>query len=101
MRSALRAGALGLICQPTRHPLPRYKQHDKVMLSKECPSAHNCTFLRMLMPTELNNPPAHFVMRATTPPPPRNFLGELWAAGKDVVRRDTVALRPDLRQRKR
>ena len=53
------AGALGPICQPTRHRLPRYEQHDKSMLSKECPSDHNCTFLRMLTPTEMNNPPAH------------------------------------------
>ena len=53
------AGALGPICQPTRHRLPGYKQHDKSMLSKECPSDHNCTFLRMLTPTEMNNPPAH------------------------------------------
>jgi hypothetical protein len=39
--------------------MPRYKQHDQVMLSKECPSAHNCTFLRMLTQTELKNSPAH------------------------------------------
>jgi len=54
--SALRAGALGLICQPTRHQLPCHKQQDKVMLSKGCPSDHNCTFLKVRTQTKLGNP---------------------------------------------
>ena len=61
--SALRAGALGLICQPRRRRLPRYEQHHKVMLSQGCQSDHNCTFLRMLTQTELENPPGPSVAK--------------------------------------